>query len=112
MRTGAKWVVCVVVLAAFAGLMPHYVQLPGGVISLLAAGTVLWLANLVVRPVLQIFSLPITLATLGIFYLIVNGAMVALADALIPGIHITHFWVCILAALAISVGNSLVTEHD
>jgi putative membrane protein len=46
--------------------------------TLLAAGVVLGLVNALVRPIATILTLPITILTLGIFLLILNGLMVLL----------------------------------
>ena len=45
----------------------------------------LGLVNALVRPVLLIVTLPLTILTLGLFYLVVNGLAFGLAAALVPG---------------------------
>ena len=42
--------------------------------ALLIGAAVLGVVNTVVRPVMAILTLPITILTLGLFYLVVNGA--------------------------------------
>ena len=54
--------------------------------ALLIAALVLGLVNALVRPVLTILTLPITILTLGLFYLVVNGAAFALACAKITSV--------------------------
>ena len=75
------------IVAAALWLAAHLV--PGVIIrsvpALLIAALVLGLVNALVRPVLTILTLPITVLTLGLFYLVVNGAAFALAAALVPG---------------------------
>jgi putative membrane protein len=60
--------------------------------SLLITAAVLGLVNAILRPVLQLLALPITIVTLGLFAVVVNGAMVALVDLLIDGFHTASFW--------------------
>ena len=57
----------------------------GSVSALLIAALVLGLVNALVRPMLTILTLPITILTLGLFYLVVNGVAFALAASLVPG---------------------------
>jgi putative membrane protein len=57
----------------------------------------------VVRPIVIVLTLPFTILTLGLFLLVVNGAMLALVAGLLPGFHIDGFGKAILAALIVSV---------
>ena len=74
---------------------------------LLAA--VLGIVNAVIKPVISFLSLPVTIVTLGLFALVINAAMLALAVALTPGVRTTGFWATIAAAVIISVVTSLTT---
>jgi putative membrane protein len=71
--------------------------------ALFIAGILLGVVNAVVKPVLAILTLPITVLTLGLFYLIVNGVCFALAAALSPGFRIDSFGSAILGALVLSI---------
>jgi putative membrane protein len=71
--------------------------------TLLLAALVLGLINALVRPVLFILTLPITIITLGLFYLVVNGIAFALTAALVPGFTVRSFGSAILGALVVSV---------
>ncbi|HXG90073.1 MAG TPA: phage holin family protein [Vicinamibacterales bacterium] len=71
--------------------------------SLAIAALVLGLINAIVRPILTILTLPITVLTLGLFYLVVNGVAFALAAALVPGFQIATITGAILGALLTSV---------
>ena len=55
---------------------------------LLAAGAVLGVVNCLVRPILVILSIPLYILTLGLFFLIVNAAMLKLTAALTAGFDI------------------------
>ena len=59
--------------------------------------------NAVIRPILVILTLPITVLTLGLFYLVVNGMAFGLAAALVPGFQIASWTAAILGALLTSV---------
>jgi len=59
-----------------------------GVSTLLAAALLLGVVNAIIRPVVILLTLPITVLTLGLFYLVVNGLAFALAALLVPGFHV------------------------
>jgi putative membrane protein len=71
--------------------------------ALAIAAVVLGLVNAIVRPILLILTLPFTVLTLGLFYLVVNGLAFGLAAALVPGFQIASKTSAILGALATSV---------
>jgi putative membrane protein len=53
---------------------------------------VLGVANAVLKPLLAVMTLPLILVTLGVFYLVINIAMVALAEWIAPNFSIDGFW--------------------
>ena len=87
--------------------------LPGiqvdGLLPALAAGLLLGLVNAFVRPVLLILTLPITLVTLGLFLLVLNGFCFWLVAALIKGFHVSGFGSACLGALVVSIVSWIVT---
>ena len=58
----------------------------------LIGALVLGLANAVLKPILAILTLPLIIFTLGLFYLLINIAMVALAEWIAPNFSINGFW--------------------
>ena len=58
----------------------------------LIGSAVLGLANAVVKPLLALLTLPLIIVTLGLFYLLINIAMVALAEWIAPNFSIDGFW--------------------
>ena len=74
-------------------------------------GLVLGFLNWTVKPILVILTLPITLLTLGLFYLIVNGLMVLLTDALIGGFDVHGLGWAIVFSLCMTILN-LIIGHD
>jgi putative membrane protein len=80
--------------------------------TLIIAALLLGLANAIVRPVLVVLTLPITILTLGLFLLVVNGAMVWLVSRLLSGFVVQDFSSAVLAALVVAATGwvaSLVT---
>jgi len=80
-----------------------------GPLAALGAGLVFGLVNAVVRPVLVIFTLPLTLLTLGLFLLVLNGFCFWLTSALVKGFEVHGFWPALFGALLVSVVSWLLT---
>jgi putative membrane protein len=74
-----------------------------GLLSLLFAALVLGVVNAIVRPVIMLLTLPITVITLGLFLLVLNGAMLGLAALFVPGFVIYGFWTAVFGALIVSL---------
>lgn len=81
--------------------------LPGIVItgtgSLIVSALLLGLVNAVIRPVILILTLPLTVLTLGLFVLIVNGISLGIAAWLVPGFHIAGLWSATLGAIIVGL---------
>jgi putative membrane protein len=60
--------------------------------AFLIGSAVLGVANAVLKPLLTILTLPLIVVTLGLFYLLINIAMVALAEWIAPDFSIDGFW--------------------
>ena len=71
--------------------------------TLVIAGLTLGLVNAFLRPVLVLLTLPATIVTLGLFLLVINGAMVALVAHFLHGMHVAGFGTAVAAALIVSI---------
>ncbi len=80
-----------------------------GALSALGAGLVLGLVNAVVRPILLLLTLPLTLATLGLFLFVLNGLCLWLTAAMVKGFEVHGFWAAIFGALIVSLVSWLLT---
>ena len=60
--------------------------------AFLIGSAVLGIVNAVVKPALTILTLPLIIVTLGFFYLVINIAMVAIAEWVAPHFSIDGFW--------------------
>lgn len=98
-------------LWAAAQLLPG-IHWDGGVLYLLVAGAVLGLLNLLVKPILTLFSIPLLLITLGLFYLVINGVMLWLADLLLARLHVDGFLWAIAGGLFLAVFNLFVRAFE
>lgn len=69
---------------------------------------VLAVLNAVLKPILKLLGLPITVLTLGLFLLVINAAIVMLADALLSGFAVDGFLSALLFSVVLSVVTSIV----
>jgi putative membrane protein len=76
--------------------------------ALAIAAIVLGLLNALVRPILTLLTLPITILTLGLFYLLVNGFTFLLASKVVPGFGVSGFWWAVLGALVVSIVSAFI----
>jgi putative membrane protein len=74
---------------------------------LLGAAVVLGLINAFVRPLALILTLPITVVTLGLFLLVLNAGMLALAGWLLAGFHVAGFWSAFWGAIVVSLVSGI-----
>ena len=71
---------------------------------------VLGIANAVIKPILAILTLPLIVFTLGLFYLLINIAMVALAEWIAPNFSIDGFWTYIGATIVVWLVNWILSS--
>jgi uncharacterized membrane protein YvlD (DUF360 family) len=76
----------------------------------LAAAAAIGLLNALVWPLILVFALPLTVMTLGLGVLIVNGAIVLLVAELAPGLTISSLSAAIIVTIAITVVNTVATS--
>jgi putative membrane protein len=73
----------------------------------LIVALVLSIANVIVKPVLIVLTIPITIITLGLFLLVINALIILLADYLVDGFTVGGFWWALLFSLIMSIFNSM-----
>jgi putative membrane protein len=71
--------------------------------SLIAAALLLGVINASVRPILILLTLPITLLTLGLFLLVINGLMIELVSYFLKGFVVDGLWPAILTSIIVSL---------
>ena len=73
-------------------------------VALLTA-VVLAVVNHTIKPIFMLISIPVNLATLGLFSFVVNGLMILLADKLIPEFAVPSLLMAIYFSIVLSVIN-------
>ena len=108
MRLIALWLLNAAALLAVAWLMPSIHVASFG--SAILAALLLGLINALLRPLLLLLTLPVTLLTLGLFILVVNGLLFWLAGSLLNGFSVDGFWPAVLGSLLYSLISTLLTR--
>ena len=72
-------------------------------ITALIAALVLGLINTLVRPILVLLTLPVTLLTLGLFILVINGLLFWLVGSFVRGFTVGGFWAGVFGAIVYSI---------
>lgn len=75
--------------------------------ALLLTAVALGVINAFVRPLALVLTFPITIVTLGLFLLVLNAGMLALAAWVVPGAHLDGFWSAVGAALILSIVSTI-----
>ena len=100
MRTLLKILITAFIVVALANLLPG-VEIRSYFTGILVAA-VLGLMNLIVRPIIVLFTLPVTIVTLGLFLLAINAFIVLIVDGLIGGFYVDGFWWALFFSLLLS----------
>lgn len=101
MRLLATWLINALALLALPYLM-HSVSIDSFTTALIVA-VILGLVNTVLRPILIILTLPVTVLSLGLFVLVLNGLLFWMVTTMVTGFHVAGFWSAFLAAILYSL---------
>ena len=104
-----RWLVCSLGLWIAASFLSSSISYDSRLRVIIIAGLVLAIINIIIKPILVIFSLPAILLTLGLFMILINGVTVFIASKLYHPLHITNFWAAVFAGMVIGLVNYLVT---
>ena len=77
--------------------------------SLLIAALLLGFANAIVKPLLILFTLPLTVLTMGLFLLVINALVLMLVSSLVSGFTISSFWTAFFASIFIALFSLFVS---
>ncbi|RZJ63402.1 MAG: phage holin family protein [Flavobacterium sp.] len=98
-----------IVTALLVMLISYF--LPG--VSVAGFGTslivaiVLGLLNLFIKPILVLFTLPVTIVTFGLFLLVINAIVILLCDIIVGGFSIDSFITALLFSLILSLFQAI-----
>jgi len=106
-----KTLISIFFTTVFVLLLAHF--MPGvsvnSFMTALVVALVLGLLNIFIKPILVLFTLPVTVFTLGLFLLVINAIIVMLCDELVAGFEVVDFWRALLFSLILSFCQSVVS---
>jgi putative membrane protein len=105
MRLLVSWVLSAIAVWIVAQLVPG-ISVRGPMAALIAALAIGFI-NATLGMLLKILTFPLTLVTLGLFWLVINALMLELASAVVPGFRVRGFWAAFVAAIVLSLVNML-----
>jgi putative membrane protein len=73
----------------------------------IVVAVVLGLLNVFVKPILQFFSFPVTILTLGLFLLVINAIIIVICERLVDGFRVDGFLNAIIFSIVLSVCQSI-----
>ena len=95
------WILSGIALIIVANILPG-IQVDGLKAALIAA-LVIGLVSATVGLILKIILLPFILLTLGIVYFLINGLMLELASALVPGFRVSGFLTAVIGSILLTL---------
>jgi len=76
-------------------------------LTALVLAAVLAFLNAVIKPLMIIFTIPVTILSFGLFLLVINACIILMADRLIDGFEIRNFWWALLFSIILSFITSI-----
>ena len=90
----------------------HFDVFTGAVVFAIVLGVL----NLILKPILSLFGLPLTIITLGFFALVINAIIILVADYFIDSMKVDGFWWAFIFSIALSIitslANSMFADKD
>ena len=105
MKLLLNWVLSALAVWVVSKIVPGFYV--SGVVAALIAALAIGFINATIGLLLKIITFPLTLVTLGLFWLIINALMLELASAVVPGFQIHGFFAAFVGAIVLSLVNLL-----
>ena len=103
MKMLLQWVLTALAIWIVSRVVPGFSV--SGPFAALIAAVVIGFVNATLGLFLKIVTFPLTLLTLGLFWLIINAVMIKLASAIVPGFHVDTFGAAFWGAIVLSLVN-------
>ena len=105
MRLLIKWILSALAVWIVAQIVPG-IHVSGPTAALIAA-LVIGLVNATVGLVVKVLTFPLTILTLGLFWLVINAVMLELAAKFVRGFEVDGFVAAFIGAILLSIVSSL-----
>lgn len=81
-----------------------------GLFAALVSALVIGFINAIIKPIFTILTLPFTVLTFGLFLFIINGLMLLLAAAVVPGFYVSGLMAAVIGSIVISFINWVINQ--
>ena len=102
------WLASAVSLMITASIVPGFIV--ANFSSAVVGAAVLGLVNATVKPILVIFTLPLTILTLGLFLLVVNAIALGLVGYLTPDLMVEGFFPAVFGSIVLTFVSGLINQ--
>src|SRR6478672_10942642 len=85
--------------------MKHLLNWALSALAVWIVALVIGFVNATLGVFLKIVTFPLVLLTLGLFWLVINAAMIELASAVVPGFHVDTFGAAFVGAIVLALVN-------
>ncbi len=103
-----RWLVLAVGVALAANIVPGISCDGGG--ALFAVVVLLSFFNVILKPLLVLFTLPFILLTMGLGMVVINALLFLAVGRLVSGFHVAGFWPALWGALVVSITNMVLSS--
>jgi putative membrane protein len=104
-----KLLLRILITAGLVLLIAHFmpgVHVASFTIALIVA-VVLGLLNVFIKPLLVLFTLPVTLLTFGLFLLAINAIIILFCTKIVGGFTVDSFWTALIFSIVLSILQSI-----
>jgi len=105
MRLIINWILSAIALLIVAYVVPGFYV--SSFLAALVAAAVIGIINATLGLVLKVLTFPLTVVTLGIFWIVINALMLEIASAFVHGFEIRTFVAAFLGAILLSLINMI-----
>lgn len=105
-----RWVALGAAIWAAAYLIPGIEVKNGDFVTYASIALIFGLINATLGTFTKILTFPITILSLGLSMLVINGAMLLITDSISDALSIASTWDAILGALLIAITSAIVNK--
>ncbi len=102
------WIATAIALLITAQIVPGIVI--NSVLASIVGAAVLGFVNAIVKPILFVFTLPLTILTLGLFLLVLNAITFGIVGALTPDFTVDGFLPALFGSLVLSFISGVLNQ--
>lgn len=106
MKLLLHWILSALALVVVSKVVPGFHV--DGLVPALVAALVIGLLNATLGLLLKIITFPITILTLGLFLLVINGLMILVASSVVRGFHVNGIVPAFIGAIVLALLGMLI----